>query len=783
MFRLIAGLRRAVVCLLSAVALLLVLTNSARSEVLPPLRIPNLAIGTRCFGFLPCTGIDPFGLRLRAAALAVFRPEKGHDRDFYGARIQIAPSITLMQWAEIGVAIPITFYKRDIGVSVVYEPLQPFGRLRLPLEEILGGVVTTAFVRVHIASGPFVGGLPSATPDLMMQAMQTYRQQTQFEVGLALSKRIGPISATGSIATSVAAGRVEIYGGGERAYHFKIFHAFLQGQGIGIPKCPPEEAALNFCARGFRFGAGVRFDWDLGQGGIMVGTGSGAVEPGWTVGGQFGIDYDETTRRRHSDGVAAAHAWWERRFDALAHGWAEWKSAAAFWPDEEEAARRARPSRSSPLSDLFGPAGPPSSSPWLDWLLGDETVSGDPVFPDTTNGAQSVTPGNAANPAAMGSKPIATATRKPGHLHRSLRRGLFHDLMARAQQHSRIEREPGLLLPPDAGLMTNEDWNRFFWQREKERLVEEERLRRANTPTPLPDWGLVALNTVALAPYAMTFALLGGASHEGAAKVAEAKRVFRVFAYSAGEEEYGTAMEDALLTMFSMGGGAALSADLALARMGMMRAVEQGAVTAGERAAVQSAERTILGVAEEGPYKLDISRARQILAQARERLNPMNYECVGLGCNFGNVRYRGPKTSGTAAMAAESTEAAAARSGTEFTTVEEQRLADLLRERGHHVEPNKMQGIQGAGRQFDAYVDGNATEFKSLEPGANSNRIRHRVNESIRDGGQARNMTFDARNSGLTKEEAERGIRRAMGIARGKVDRITIFGDDYVVTN
>jgi hypothetical protein len=109
-----------------------------RGEVLPPLRVPNLAIGTRCFGFLPCTWIDPFGLRLRAAVLAVFRPEKGHDRDFYAARIQIAPSITLMQWAEIGVAIPITLYKKDIGVTTVYEPLQPFGRVRIPLEQMLG---------------------------------------------------------------------------------------------------------------------------------------------------------------------------------------------------------------------------------------------------------------------------------------------------------------------------------------------------------------------------------------------------------------------------------------------------------------------------------------------------------------------------------------------------------------------------------------------------------------------------------------------------------------------
>src|SRR4051812_10719022 len=119
MSRFTAGFRRAVVCLWSAVAALLLLAVPARSEMLPPLRVPDLAIGARCFGFLPCTAIDPFGIRLRAGVLAVFRPEKSHDRDFYAARIQIAPSITLMQWAEIGVAIPITLYAKEIGVSPV----------------------------------------------------------------------------------------------------------------------------------------------------------------------------------------------------------------------------------------------------------------------------------------------------------------------------------------------------------------------------------------------------------------------------------------------------------------------------------------------------------------------------------------------------------------------------------------------------------------------------------------------------------------------------------------
>jgi hypothetical protein len=113
-------------------------------------------------------------------------------------------------------------------------------------------------------------------------------------------------------------------------------------------------------------------------------------------------------------------------------------------------------------------------------------------------------------------------------------------------------------------------------------------------------------------------------------------------------------MEDGLMTMFSVGGGSAIAADMALARVGMLRAAEQGAVTASQRAAVQAAERTVLGIAEESGAELGGSRVEQLLAGARNRLNPMNYEVRGLGSNFGNIKYRGPRppaptSAGTAA--------------------------------------------------------------------------------------------------------------------------------------
>lgn len=83
--------------------------------------------------------------------------------------------------------------------------------------------------------------------------------------------------------------------------------------------------------------------------------------------------------------------------------------------------------------------------------------------------------------------------------------------------------------------MTNEDRDRFFGHLETERLADVEQ-RRANTHThtPLFDWGLAALNTVWMSPYAMTLAMLVGSSPERAAKIAEAKQVASVFLFGGG---------------------------------------------------------------------------------------------------------------------------------------------------------------------------------------------------------------------------------------------------------
>jgi hypothetical protein len=109
----------------------------------------------------------------------------------------------------------------------------------------------------------------------------------------------------------------------------------------------------------------------------------------------------------------------------------------------------------------------------------------------------------------------------------------------------------------------------------------------------------------------------------------------------------------------------------------------------------------------------------------------------------------------------------------------EQAIADYLTVLGRKVTPNTLQGVIGAGRQGDALIDGVLHEFKTLAPGATSSTIRNVVNNSIRRGGQARNIVIDARGSGLSEADALEGATRALGISRGRIDNISIIGDGY----
>ncbi|MEG5016803.1 MULTISPECIES: CdiA C-terminal domain-containing protein [unclassified Microcoleus] len=110
----------------------------------------------------------------------------------------------------------------------------------------------------------------------------------------------------------------------------------------------------------------------------------------------------------------------------------------------------------------------------------------------------------------------------------------------------------------------------------------------------------------------------------------------------------------------------------------------------------------------------------------------------------------------------------------------ERAIAEFLEREGKNVKAlvEKTDG----GRNPDAEVDGKFTEFKSLDAGATSATVKNQINNSIRRGGQARDIIIDARVSGLIEAEAERGLQRAKNITRGKIDSVRIIGDIYDIT-
>ena len=111
---------------------------------------------------------------------------------------------------------------------------------------------------------------------------------------------------------------------------------------------------------------------------------------------------------------------------------------------------------------------------------------------------------------------------------------------------------------------------------------------------------------------------------------------------------------------------------------------------------------------------------------------------------------------------------------------EEKRIAEVLQGEGKEV---KAKAEMSGRRTGDAEVDRVPTEFKSLHPGATSATVRNSINNSVRRGGQARHITIDARGSGLTRVEAERGLARARNITRGKIDSARIIGDGFDITS
>jgi hypothetical protein len=112
---------------------------------------------------------------------------------------------------------------------------------------------------------------------------------------------------------------------------------------------------------------------------------------------------------------------------------------------------------------------------------------------------------------------------------------------------------------------------------------------------------------------------------------------------------------------------------------------------------------------------------------------------------------------------------------------EEKEIARLLSSEGKDVKSLPRSVVRGQ-RTGDALVDGKRTEFKTMSQGGDDSTVKNEVSNSIKHGGQARDIVIDARSSGLSKDAAIKGLNRIHGISRGKLDSVRIIADDFDIT-
>ena len=117
-----------------------------------------------------------------------------------------------------------------------------------------------------------------------------------------------------------------------------------------------------------------------------------------------------------------------------------------------------------------------------------------------------------------------------------------------------------------------------------------------------------------------------------------------------------------------------------------------------------------------------------------------------------------------------------------FADAKHDAIDKYLLGQGMKVEPNLLakEWIDTDLRQADRYINNIKTEYKMPEVGkiATSGTIKGEVNDSLRRGGQAREIIIDARDSGLSPSEASRAFGRVGGITRGLLDKLSIIMPD-----
>jgi hypothetical protein len=212
---------------------------------------------------------------------------------------------------------------------------------------------------------------------------------------------------------------------------------------------------------------------------------------------------------------------------------------------------------------------------------------------------------------------------------------------------------PGFIVGwDDPNKLRDAELAQLAWQVERERQAQREQERWRQSPA-LPPMEKVMLNWVATAPARGVLGLLAMSGPGRRAEAEEQMRKLRPLPCSPAEEEACGAVETMLDQTVLLLGPAA--AETALVRGSTLLAAREAATAAGRGAEFAAAEATALaGTATAEVSESATPRFAGLLDRFTARLNPANYEVQGLGSNFGNVRYRGPRpTSGNVSAGEE----------------------------------------------------------------------------------------------------------------------------------
>jgi hypothetical protein len=346
-----------------------------------------------------------------------------------------------------------------------------------------------------------------------------------------------------------------------------------------------------------------------------------------------------------------------------------------------------------------------------------------------------------------------------------------------AANHVQIPpRLPEFEIHGDPNWQRNQELLWAEWKAVQERLAEQEQQQRKSSPE-LPMMEKVVLNLFATAPYEASLFLLEMSGPGAAAEIEKMRQQLRPIKYTTEEEAAGAAMEGAFRQMaLTLGPAAAES----VARGAMLALVRQGTPEAGQITELAVAEQAVLNpgqtVTVEGA-EVSGPRFAGVLDRLPPRLNPFNYECTGLGCNFGNIQFRPSQAASPSELAPE-VEARIVLH--REVSTEELEMAQRLAGEGDSVEALQ----ESADKTADFLVDGVKTELKTVKNVTTPDVSKALSSTILRAGKQGEHVILDVRmQPGATQDVAEQAVRRAYGnqARRGKdaIKQVRVIGSDF----